>query len=356
MGNIFSLNITDQIPLTCKCIADASKKDVLLSKAIDLTISGWPTNVGSELKQYFKRRHEFFVEQGCLLVGSRIVIPKALENKILAWFHRDHIGIVRTKMLKSYCWWPEMDLAIEKFISFCEICQETKNFTNSTKLLPWPAAPHNFFRVSIDFFHKHNVTFLILVDSRSKWIDVKLMLQDTNARSKICALKEIFSVIGLPVQLVSDNGPPFNSTEFLSFCTANGITPIKSPPYHPQSNGLAERGVQTVKKGLEKLLLFNTKGHISPELVQEKLANFLFSYRNNSPSTSTGLTPAECIFKTKPRTAFDLIKPSSHTNKKLIPNLDLAKSNILYRVNDQVYVKNLKSRLSEKGIVVKVMS
>lgn len=67
-------------------------------------------------------------------------------------------------------------------------------------------------------------------------------------------LKEIFSVIGLPAELVSDNGSPFNSTDFNKFCVANGIKVIKSPPYHPQSNGIAERGVQTVKKGLDKFV------------------------------------------------------------------------------------------------------
>lgn len=80
------------------------------------------------------------------------------------------------------------------------------------------------------------------------------MSEGTNATKKILKLKEFCSNFGVPIELVSDNGLPFNSEEFLLFCQANGITPLKSPPYHPQSNGIVERRVQTVKKGLEKAL------------------------------------------------------------------------------------------------------
>lgn len=107
-------------------------------------------------------------------------------------------------------------------------------------MLPWPEAPNSFYRVHIDFFHKYGYTFLILVDSKSKWLDVKLMSDRTNAKETVLKLKEIFSGIGIPVELVSDNGSPFNSAEFVKFCQANGIRPVKSPPYHPQSNGLVE--------------------------------------------------------------------------------------------------------------------
>ena len=67
------------------------------------------------------------------------------------------------------------------------------------------------------------------------------------------------SILGLPKILVSDNEPPSDSAEYTQFCTRFCtrfyIRILHSPPYSPQSNGLAERGVQIAKKGLEKLLL-----------------------------------------------------------------------------------------------------
>ncbi|KAK9694000.1 hypothetical protein QE152_g33826 [Popillia japonica] len=60
--------------------------------------------------------------------------------------------------------------------------------------------------------------------------------------------------MGLPNSIVSDNGPPFSSKDFIKFCHVNGIDVLKSPPYHPQSNGLTERHVQHVKSALHKYL------------------------------------------------------------------------------------------------------
>ena len=51
---------------------------------------------------------------------------------------------------------------------------------------------------------------------------------------------------------MSDNGPQFAAAEFDNFCKSNGIRLIKVAPYHPSSNGLAERSVKIIKQGLKK--------------------------------------------------------------------------------------------------------
>ena len=56
---------------------------------------------------------------------------------------------------------------------------------------------------------------------------------------------------GIPAQLVSDNGPQFNSEEFVSFAKRNGIKHIHCAPYHPSSKGTAERFVQIFKKAMK---------------------------------------------------------------------------------------------------------
>ena len=57
---------------------------------------------------------------------------------------------------------------------------------------------------------------------------------------------------GLPAMLVSDNGPPFTSSEFEKFVKANGIIRRCISSYHPSLNGLAENMVHTVKQVLSK--------------------------------------------------------------------------------------------------------
>ena len=77
-------------------------------------------------------------------------------------------------------------------------------------------------------------------------------MKKTTSRATIHRLREMFAHHGLPDTLGSDNGTNFTSEEFEDFLRSNGIVHIKTAPYHPASNGLAERAVQSVKKGLAK--------------------------------------------------------------------------------------------------------
>lgn len=136
------------------------------------------------------------------------------------------------------------------------------------------------------------------------------MENSTNAVQIISKLKEFFAYFGLPNEIVSDKGPPFNSFEFNAFYQSNGIKPIKSPSYHPNSNGSAERYVQTVKRNLEKSLsVVGGDRNVTKSQIKNKLLNLLFSIRN-TPSSATAICPSECIFKFKPRTRADLLKPT----------------------------------------------
>ena len=93
----------------------------------------------------------------------------------------------------------------------------------------------------------------------------------------------MFATHGLPKVVVSDNGSVFTSSEFQQFMTKNGIQYIRTAPYHPASNGLAERAVQIMKEGLRKL---------SGGCLETNLSRFLFQYRL-TPHTTTGQSPAQ---------------------------------------------------------------
>ncbi|XP_072384490.1 uncharacterized protein [Diabrotica undecimpunctata] len=67
-------------------------------------------------------------------------------------------------------------------------------------------------------------------------------------------MKSIFARHGIPLILMSDNGPPFSSKEFQSFLVDWDITYQSSSPYYPKSNGLVERTVQTVKNIFNKCI------------------------------------------------------------------------------------------------------
>ena len=98
--------------------------------------------------------------------------------------------------------------------------------------------------------------------------------------------------------MVSGNGTCFMSEVFQSFMSRNRIRHIKVAPKHPASNGLAERSVQSVKEGLNKM----TTGGI-----ETKVARFLFKYRN-IPHSTTGKSPTE-LFGRKVGTHLDHLHP-----------------------------------------------
>ena len=84
----------------------------------------------------------------------------------------------------------------------------------------------------------------------------------------------------------------FCSYKFRFFMKQNGIQHVKTPPYHPASNGLAECYVQVFKDGMRK----STGGSI-----ESRVARFL-SYYHTTPQSITGTTPAELMFGRKPWT------------------------------------------------------
>jgi hypothetical protein len=123
----------------------------------------------------------------------------------------------------------------------------------------------------------------------------------------------VFARFGLPDQLVSDNGPQFTSVEFAQFLKQNGIKHILNAPYHPSSNGLAERFVQTFKRAMRA-------GERDGLSLNHRLSEFLFSYRA-TPHATTDVSPGELFLQRRMRTRFDLLKPD---HKRLVTSRQAA--------------------------------
>ena len=129
-------------------------------------------------------------------------------------------------------------------------------------------------------------------------------MKTTTSEKTIQVLRNMFARHGLPEQLVSDNGPQFTSSEFKQFMHKNRVKHILSAPYHPASNGLAERFVQTLKHSLK------ASRHNDERSIRHRLAEFLFEYRA-TPHATTGVSPAELHTGHKLRTRFDLMLPDT---------------------------------------------
>jgi transposase InsO family protein len=342
----YCVNLIDEgFPLLATEIAKATKVNPTLVKVYQYIMSGWPGHCpDDDLMVYFKKKEELSCEQGCILWGQRVVIPPKFKKRMLDELHWQHPGICSMKALaRSYVWWPNIDNDIESMVHGCTVCQNTRQTPAKVPLHPWKWPTRPFQRVHVDFCESDKQCYLILIDSHSKWVDVKPM-SSTTAEKTIDELRLIFAEHGLPESLVSDNGPPFTSAVFSEFLEKNGIRQILVAPYHAASNGAAERAVKLFKEAFTKQVI---EGVRSMSL-KHRIANFLFKYRS-TPHSTTGVSPAELMTKRQFRTRMSLVKPnlSDHVEKRQASQklqYDKSKVDRGFDVGDIVRVKNLRAQ------------
>ena len=135
----------------------------------------------------------------------------------------------------------------------------------------------------------------------SKWPEVIEMNSSTTTKT-IETLRHVFAVHGLPEQLVSDNGAQFVSDEFSHFMKENGIKHLRSAPYNPATNGLAERFIQTFKRAMKAGMRENVQ-------LKQCLENFLLTYRT-TPHATTKDTPCRLMMGRALRTRLDFLRPN----------------------------------------------
>ena len=250
---IFNMSVMDQTPVTSSLIARWTARDPILATVKRYVLLGWPHDPEDYLTQYSLRRSELSVQQQYLLWGSRVIIPKQGRDKLLEELHQCHPGMVRMKSLaRSYMWWPGLDKDIENKVKSCEECQQQSKSPALAQLHPFEFPDQPWYRIHIDHAEIEGKTILIIIDAHSKYVDAHIV-PSTSSSHTIRKLRHTFATHGYPHIIVSDNGPSFTSGEFNDYCAQNSIKSVHSSPFHPSSNGLAEKAVQTVKSGLKKM-------------------------------------------------------------------------------------------------------
>ena len=124
IDSMFKVFLVDGLPLTAADIAGETVKDPILSQVYQYVLGGWPQKgVSDALKPFYQQRDQLSTDQGCLLWGTRVVIPDSLRSRLLKELHCTHPGIVKMKLLaRSYMWWPGLDLHVERIVKNCQEC------------------------------------------------------------------------------------------------------------------------------------------------------------------------------------------------------------------------------------------
>ncbi|XP_053698835.1 uncharacterized protein K02A2.6-like [Sabethes cyaneus] len=297
--DLLEINIIETLPLTVEELSEATLAD----QAVKLLVQGLRNGKTVEPRHRFGiDQTEFTLQQNCVMRGIRVYIPPSLRAKVLAELHSTHFGTCRLKSLaRGYVWWEGIDKDIENLVRNCCYCQSSRPEPAKVPTHCWETPRKPFERVHVDFAGPFlNTYFIVLVDAYTKWPEVRILNDITTATTiKVC--REYFATYGIPAVLVSDHGPQFTSDEFQRFLKMNGVYHKMGAPYHPATNGQAERFIQTFKAKLKSLKCNRTTMHA-------ELCNILLAYRK-TVHPATGKSPSAMLFNRQIRSRLDLLIP-----------------------------------------------
>nr|CAI5835249.1 unnamed protein product [Callosobruchus analis] len=309
----FEISQVETLPITLKELEQETNKDTEFQKLLNALKTG---KLLRAQDRFNIPQIEFSLQHNCIFRQQMAVIPRALQSRVLKELHSAHFGVTKMKALaRSYCWWPGISHDLEIVAKNCTDCNKIKNNPPKVLLHQWETPQQPFDRIHIDFAGPfRNQYYLILVDTYTRWPEIHIV-KDISTKTTITTLRRIFATYGIPRILVSDNGSSFVSYDFKRFLQENGIIHKLSAPYHPATNGMAERCVQTFKQSLRAL-----KG----DNISKQLDKFLLHYRVTQHCI-TGVSPAFLMFGRDIRTRLDFLKPQikslEHTNNNITRNV-----------------------------------
>ena len=178
------------------------------------------------------------------------------QAEILKLIHEGHLGLTKHKLrAKETGYWPGLNDNMEKLVLNCQLClkylkSKCKQPLQMSLGQEIPAFPWT--NIATDIFHSEGDSYLLLVDYTSRY-PIICKLTSMTAQHVIGHLKVIFSEYGWLDTSVSDNGPCYKAEAFTKTMQEYRVNHITSSHHYPQSNGLAEKFLQTVKNMFYKV-------------------------------------------------------------------------------------------------------
>ena len=225
--------------------------------------------------------------------------------------------------MKERFWWPRMARVLVMAISNCGCC---KQFEAKPQI---PGMQPIIYKKPMELVHFDYVSMevtistqdkpvvknvLVVVDHFTRYVQTYVTWNQMARTTARVLYNEYFSVFGFPQRLMSDQGTRFTSKVIKAICNLLGIEKIRMTPYHPQTNGSAERVHQ---------MLWRMIGKLDPEHCQKwpaHLGSMLITY-NATRSLVTGFYPYYLMFGWRPWLPIDLLFPT-HREHNLTRTID----------------------------------
>lgn len=279
--NIAALHEEDEIinlnQIRAQILCDTEM--TLLAKAIET--GEWLES----LKKYEPFKNDYFLNKGLIFRDLRLVLPKDLRQKALNIAHRGHPGVVTMKrMIRAKLWWPGLDGDIESYAKKCFSCTMVAPDYVMEPMIrtELPQKPWDY--IGVDFYSTSRFPGKILVITCyfSRFL-ICVYMESTTAAAVIDVFRKIFKEHGFPGAVKVDNGPPFRSQEFMSYCEGVGIKLYHSIPLHPRQNGQTERSMP----GLTRAIITGDQDGIG---WRKSISQYVAAY-NSRPHKVTNKNP-----------------------------------------------------------------
>ncbi|KAG0939569.1 hypothetical protein G6F25_010064 [Rhizopus arrhizus] len=163
----------------------------------------------------------------------------------------NHFGSKKTKAKtkQQLLWWSNMDEDIQQYCKSCDLCQRIKGGKHHDYNLSSTSKKFPFLRVALDFFGPlpatvhQNKYVLVVIDCFSRYVERYPVISTTQEELVKTLFNRFILRHGVPQEILTDGGPPFNPMFFTQLTTMLGSQNLFASPYHPQSNGTAESTV-----------------------------------------------------------------------------------------------------------------
>jgi hypothetical protein len=250
-----SIHMIDTVPVTettCTETKTATADDEGLQTVKQYILNGWPDNkqqLPRVVQPYFNVRDELSYQDGIIFRGTQIVIPRAERRNIREKLHRAHTGLQSTiRRARDTVYWPGMSNDLKDYLSNCDICNSDQSQQQKEPLINHKLPDRPWEKIGIDLFTIDDKDYLCTVDYFSDYFEIDRLPHKKDSKTIIKHMKHHFSRYGLPDMIFSDNGPPFNSQDFVNFAKDYEFVHKTSSPEFPQSNGKVESAVKIAKK------------------------------------------------------------------------------------------------------------
>ena len=280
-------------PIDLSAVKSSTAQDPVMTSLKDTIFNGWPTyrkQCPQELWDFWNFRCDLGLEDGLVLKGSRVVIPKAMRGQVLQAIHLGHQGETKCILLaRESVFWPGISNDIRQMVKDCDLYNHHQPAQPKLPIMQPDLPTRPWEKLGTDIFEFNGKKYLMIVDYYSRFPVIRL-LSDMSSHTVCNHFTSVLAEYGLPTTIISDFGSQYVSERFKTKCKQSGITLCFSSPYHHQANSLAERTVGTCKSLLRKALEKDECPYTA-----------LWMYRT-TPLDSQIPSPYELLFGRKPQT------------------------------------------------------